>query len=1692
MAWIDDFEKKLNALVATHAATVQNNPQNQALDLIRGMNQLYAAQGLYKAPAPSGGKSLGHGIKDILKGAGSGALWAIDKVERPLYGIENVERNQLNRSGNPSLLDYHAHGNPLTNIKNVGKDFLAGLTEKQKVSGSDVLKASGLGKKTSAIGGFGVDLFEDPINFAGAPAKAGIGLLKGLRKGSQIAEDLAGATKTEAAPKTVQDLLKTIADKNDGLSPVSSETIPPELSREIHVGSTGDANVRTVRALAGPPTNVIAGRALLKQYDSLINKIPVARFGKDTKIAPNWNDITEEVAAPTKTAPKAATQTRTLNELQARTVAMLQHMLTHPDTTRIPVTLKGRQTTVTVDELQKLARTSPDKAKFVSDMIRGRAAELAKAAPESFPETPLVRYSTRAGEFIPESGVNVDSLQKLLQTGKLPGTAISHGVTDTTTNPLEQAVAQYAVHSKEDLGNLFLRQISGQHVSVGDYLAQLGVKASPVRSNLERLTEALSAKAPVGKKEGFKFDFEKDTPAVQKAVETVTKRVGLTKAERAAWIKSHDFLSPDEQKSLLASRSVTEFKNKVAKIMASPKTSVTDINELAAAIESGRVDSKDLQKLLSTTGGKSFAGAKQRYERIVTALAKAEHDMLNPTTAKVVSREQIGKDLAAEVKPADQIVDDVSRTGTSNVLDTSQETLDSSQQALLHESLVNGVAKNFIDPKNPAIYAYRTAKNVPRTAPKFGRGIGNHPQSWNKFAQLDAFRTLVSPKINKVLDEAFKKVSEQLPKAGRVYAQNSVKYDYIMPILRAQEKVLKAAGIPPVLGDAITGPTLSILDVLDALPKDFVIRTLFDGTKRAQSIFFTQFSDIAERIIAHGMGQLTEDELRLSIADAIRAPLDSVGRMSKAPLYSGLAKNVWAKAKNDPQAAADTLKSVVDTFIDAAPEIMQKYAANQAEYAMHFGAAVPQVSNAVMDKVSQMFLDPNYSPGDLIQVSTKIDNLARLTAKQLGITDPFTVDTAAKAAQLKAAQIIPPRMQAEGRAATQFAAAGDNVNQIAAVGARQAKNDASTAEQLVSAIADPTEFDDALEISKLDRMSDAKFITRGLVGFFPHIGNQELRPLLNEATSHTQYIAKRIAGNLNDISKRYSSEGILSAWQHLQNRIVPEESEALQAYKELKPVVNTIFDPSPANWFMRNGVTVAQMNSKLDKYKIPHMFSLEHMNSWQEWNDVKDPLELMSKYHAAAQASLNERMIANNIMSNPEWTSDVAKPGFVRIKGKGLLPHLLDTSKYYDREVASQFSTLNKAMEEAVKSTSEGTFIKTYDSTLHSLKAGFTIYRIGHHIRNMVSDMYFSWIAGVNNPRYYKDAVKVLKVIKGDTKDFNATMALQSMGIEAVDPAKAITKVKVGGQTIGLNAQNVFKLAVKHGIITDYTTVEDISDTSLSHFLAQKSPFKGKIHRAAAHVSESREYLARLPHFMHELEHGSYKTLDEAGQKAGNVVRKWHPDGSDLGTTEKKYARRVILFYSWMRKAIPLTIESAVYHPGKVLAYPKAYYAIAKANGIDLNGFGDPYPTDQIFPDWITSNITGPLFGSASNGYFSVSPGIPTNDIANQFGTNPKSAAMQLLGSVNPALRVPIETVYGHQAATGSAIKDKSDYVDQQVPFLSTLSSLTNQSASSGFTQPVHSVASGKEPGGFDWTAFANWLSGAGINNISRYSYGGK
>jgi hypothetical protein len=255
-----------------------------------------------------------------------------------------------------------------------------------------------------------------------------------------------------------------------------------------------------------------------------------------------------------------------------------------------------------------------------------------------------------------------------------------------------------------------------------------------------------------------------------------------------------------------------------------------------------------------------------------------------------------------------------------------------------------------------------------------------------------------------------------------------------------------------------------------------------------------------------------------------------------------------------------------------------------------------------------------------------------------------------------------------------------------------------------------------------------------------------------------------------------------------------------------------------------------------------------------------------------------------------------------------------------------------------------------------------------------------------------------------------------------------------------------FTLNKHHSISFDEMVHQYRTHAGGTNFFSTEMPLnvtgQGKLSRlnqGAHKFSQNREDWARFTHFessvkqefrkiagdknLNPLEYK--KAMDEAFQNATARVNKFNIDYNALTPFEQTWVRRAIPFYTYMRKATPLIMQSAYMTPGKVLMLDKQRRLVENMLGVEHNQSFD----NVRFPDWMRQGAGFAQLSNDQNPLALSLSGFPQNLLADRFGgaTIPEMAKDQMAMS-NLALRIVPEIIQGRSYFSGTPTTNPLEY----------------------------------------------------------------
>ncbi len=629
----------------------------------------------------------------------------------------------------------------------------------------------------------------------------------------------------------------------------------------------------------------------------------------------------------------------------------------------------------------------------------------------------------------------------------------------------------------------------------------------------------------------------------------------------------------------------------------------------------------------------------------------------------------------------------------------------------------------------------------------------------------------------------------------------------------------------------------------------------------------------------------------------------------------------------------------------------------------------------------------------------------------------------------------------------------------------------------------------------LGRQVEQSMVVEGIMSkFATWWGAKDLKPFSREYIDTARNVASAFAETMTPLVRHTTPTARQKAWSVATGKMSASDPKEQQLADQFKYLVQRLMgthgitDNAEAV-VLRSATVMKELNDELPKTmqfvngaftddlgNIVNYGDGQWMHSWKEWK-TKEPAETLYQLTRAMQMVTRKNAMWDDAASR--WGMPVRNAEFQH-KTAGI-PRLVGT--YFPKQIADQLTSLQAQLNRDIFKTPHKS-IALFDKVQRMWKTGVTIYSPSHHIRNLNGDIYLAALDGVISPRPYSIATKVLHAYPTRYKDLESVFNIMDPGLRESAlrsrPGNVVLTTKRGEK---VTAEQLYRAAESQGIFTRAQQLEDLAgNEAFGTFGAKFQPFGGRVYGAATKVSELRDHWVRLAHFA-DVVSKSRQPLRVAIEQAGRRVKKFHPDGTDLTGFEQNFLRRIIPFYSWMRKATPLVFEGAIMRPHITLAFPKAMANMQAVTGIESEGPGDPFPMDQMFPDWIREKGVGPILQPGSGlgrdenwrgespGYTVVNPTNPFMDQVIQAG-NP---AKTLLSSLTPAARIPIELLTG-QNSLGIPLENVEGgvggHLAQQIPAVGIGSRLTGMTRDNEEWNPEQLI---------------NWLTAAGITGTGPY-----
>ena len=252
---------------------------------------------------------------------------------------------------------------------------------------------------------------------------------------------------------------------------------------------------------------------------------------------------------------------------------------------------------------------------------------------------------------------------------------------------------------------------------------------------------------------------------------------------------------------------------------------------------------------------------------------------------------------------------------------------------------------------------------------------------------------------------------------------------------------------------------------------------------------------------------------------------------------------------------------------------------------------------------------------------------------------------------------------------------------------------------------------------------------------------------------------------------------------------------------------------------------------------------------------------------------------------------------------------------------------VNRSYKSLTNQQEMGKFLQVYDGALNWWKMWSLGVRPSYHTKNAIGNVWNAYLGGLKNPKTYGEAgVFQTKLARNDLTGKIAGKPVEEL-YEAMATRGVFGEGQYGGTEFARTLERELSPIKPTDIITPST--------------------RNVVLRAGFKVGQTVEDNARIALFLDQVKKGA--SYDQAAKH----VQKYLFDYGDVSQFEQGVVKRVLPFYTWSRKNIPLQLEALVRHPERVNKLNLGIENIQSAYG------AEPADPSQV-PSYVTEG--GPVY----------------------------------------------------------------------------------------------------------------------------------
>lgn len=334
----------------------------------------------------------------------------------------------------------------------------------------------------------------------------------------------------------------------------------------------------------------------------------------------------------------------------------------------------------------------------------------------------------------------------------------------------------------------------------------------------------------------------------------------------------------------------------------------------------------------------------------------------------------------------------------------------------------------------------------------------------------------------------------------------------------------------------------------------------------------------------------------------------------------------------------------------------------------------------------------------------------------------------------------------------------------------------------------------------------------------------------------------------------------------------------------------------------------------------------------------------------------------------------------------------------YDGDAVDKVNKMSKMQQAELQPK----LLTLYDKFLKSWKAANTLVAPSFHVQNAASNAFQSFLS-IGSDALNPKSIKLAKNI-----------------LSTNDPYQT---VKISGKKY--TYQKLNRLAKKYGVIDENFAAYDFGKDKptrwelgqrnadlqkLSDVKWKDSPIWDSVLQTSTVIGSNIESIQRMNLWIGRLKKGD--DFEEATRKVDQFLF----DYSDLTDFEQNIMKRVIPFYTFMRKNIPMELEAMLNTPS---IFRNINYGINEIQNMDENTVPEN-KRNEWRQDYIEIPYSRNLTDTSEN--IGINPQFPYQQLD-------RLDVDKLIGSTSPLIKMPLEAYTGSYAYTGMDINSPLEYI---------------------------------------------------------------